>query len=118
MQPLALLTNIIMTMRADTKADVKFVGQLVIPEKYRILETGLAWYSKTKGDDLINEEGKLAASVKLTKVAAINTSGQFSVTVKGMPKGNFVNGAIYAKVIDAEGNIKFVYSKTDLADYK
>lgn len=107
----ALLTNVRLTKRADTKADVQFVGQLAVPKGYKIKDAGLIWNSKSADEvSLITEDGKLNPEAKATYITKISTTNQFSVTVKGMPEGNSIRGRIFATVVSPDGEV-LVYSE-------
>lgn len=99
----AIVTNVITTER-DGKYDVKFVGQIVVPEGGKLEEAGLVW-SSNKDTALTLEEAKI------TRITKISNTHQFSVTIKGMPKGRFIRGKIFAKV---SGDTR--YSSEDVSD--
>lgn len=102
----ALLTNVITEKRDDDKYNVRFVGQLVLPEGYTVKEAGLAWSSKEEPELAVGADG-----ARVTQITRISNTNQFSVTIKGMPAGNFLRGKIFAKVADANGNVQdYIYS--------
>lgn len=86
----ALLTNVTAEKRDDGKYNVKFVGQLVVPEGYSIKNAGLVWSSKD------GAELELGAGMKETYISRISNTNQFSVTIKGVPAGKFLRGRIFA----------------------
>lgn len=105
----AFVTNVITTQREDGKYDVKFVGQLVLPEGYIIETAGLVWSSKGE-TELI-----LGTGLKPTCITKISETNQFSVTIKGMPEGKFLRGKIF--VIANDGTIsKTIYSDEKVSD--
>lgn len=107
----AFLTNVRLTKRTDQKADVQFVGQLVVPEGYKIKEAGLIWSTKTAAEvPLITEDNKLNPNLKATCIQKISTTNQFSVTIKGMPEGYTIRGRIFATLEGADGT-ELVYSE-------
>lgn len=104
--PEAVVTNVI-TEKSDTKYNVKFVGQLVVPKDYTVLKAGLVWSSK--------EEPTLDAAadgVKVTYISKISNTNQFSVTIKGMPEGRFLRGKVFAQVQNVKtGETQWIYSE-------
>lgn len=111
-EPCALMTNTISEKNESGKTDVRFVGQLVVPEGSRIVNAGLVWSSK-EGTDLV-----LGGEDKETYISRISNTNQFSVTIKGMPAGRFIRGKIFATLVDAEGKETCVYSEERRADAK
>ena len=110
MTPSANITNTILTKRTDGKTNIKFAAQLVVPEGYTVVETGLLWCSKDT-PEVLAENGEIAAGVKKTVSPSMNKSYQFSVTINGVPTGRFVRGMIYAQVRNKETNeVTWIYS--------
>lgn len=106
--PAAMLTGTQVTKRTDGKSDLKFVAQLAVPEGYTVVDAGLLWLSNDNETEWGTEEA-IADGVKVTHITKMNVSGQFSVTIKGVPAGRFVRGVVYAKVTN--GTETFVYSQ-------
>lgn len=103
----ALMTNVIETKRDDGKSDIRFVGQLVIPEGYRLTDAGLVWVS-ADGAELSLDN----SAVKATHITKISSTDQFSVTIKGVPAGRFVRGKIFAAV-EKNDMKKTIYSEEE-----
>lgn len=101
----AMMTNVIVTKREDTNSDIKFVGQIALPEGYQLKKAGLVWSTKDAAKLSLENEALVPTYIK-----AISTSNQFSVTIKGLPKTMFIRGRIFAVVQDKEGNEKVIYS--------
>lgn len=107
--PKALMSNVIVT-DGEGKSDVKFVGQLVIPKEYTLKNAGLVWSTKTAEQVQLIVEQKLNPNLKPTLITKISESNQFSVTIKGLPNGMSLRGAIFATLVDSEGNEILIYS--------
>lgn len=106
----AFMTNAFAMRRAeDNKSDLRYVGQLVVPEGCTLKNAGLVWSSNK--ETALTAEGALNPAAKATYIKAISTSNQFSVTIKGVPTGRFVRGMIFAELEDAEGNTIYVFSE-------
>lgn len=106
-QAKALLSNVMVTKTADNKSDVRYVGQLIIPEGYEIVNAGLVW--STKNTELI-VDNKLNSDLKPTFINKISNTNQFSVTVKGVPEGYHFRGIIFATIKNRNGEEMFIYS--------
>lgn len=119
----ALLTNVITEKRDDDKYNVKFVGQLVVPEGYTIKEAGLVWSNK---GEAYHDESKLDlanfgvdSGVKVTKISKISDTYQFSVTIKGVPSSvKCVPGRAYAKLVKAGAETETVQSAVEAGHTK
>lgn len=106
--PKALLSNVITTKRPDGKYDVKFVGQIVLPDDYTIEKAGLVWNSNVDADLVIDN------GLKETCITKISDTNQFSVTIKGMPADKFICGKIFATVKNSD--METIYSEMEVAD--
>lgn len=102
----AMLSNVIVTKNNDGKSDIRFVGQLVVPEGYKLKSAGLVW---SAADGTTLELGNNA--VKTTYISTISNTNQFSTTIKGVPGGRFVRGVIFATMINTETNEIVVYAE-------
>lgn len=105
----AHITNAYAMRRTDDKSDIRFIGQLLVPEGYKVKNAGLAWSSKEAAE--LTAGGELSSEARTTYIRTISNTDQFSVTIKGVPSGRFVRGIVFAELEDAEGNTKFVFSE-------
>lgn len=76
----------------------------------------MVWQGR-RGFD-VRQIRKCNRGAKKTNITAMNTSGQFSVTIKGVPKDKFVRGVIFAKVQDDAGHVTWVQSEESKAANK
>lgn len=106
----AMLTNVFVTKRDDGKSNMKFVGELALPEGYTVLEAGLVWSSKDETELLADDGKNLNSKLKPTYISKISDTNQFSVTIKGIPADRFLRGVIFAKVADEDGNEGYIFS--------
>lgn len=107
----AMLSSVQTIKRTDDKSDIRFVGQLVLPKGYRLVNAGLIWSTKEEAEVPLIVGGGLNAKLNPTYITAISNTNQFSVTIKGLPTGMSLRGRIFATVIDGAGNQKLLYSK-------
>lgn len=109
-EPKAVMTNAFaMERTADTKSDIRFVGQLTIPEGYTLVNAGLVW--STKEDKELVVDRKPNPTLTPTYITTISNTNQFSVTIKGLPSGMAINGRVFAEVKnDSTGESLFVFS--------
>lgn len=117
MTPEAQLSNVMVTNAGSNgKGKVKFVGQLIIPDNYTVVESGLIWtgkntknvpvmYTCTDGQNL-----KLASKVYKTTIS-MGETGQFAISVTNVPARGTIRGVIYAKVRDEKGTVKYLFSE-------
>lgn len=117
MTPEAQLSNVMVTNAGSNgKGKVKFVGQLIIPDNYTVVESGLIWtgkntknvpvmYTCTDGQNL-----KLASKVYKTTIR-MGETGQFAINVTNVPARGTIRGVIYAKVTDEKGTVKYLFSE-------
>lgn len=109
------LSNLIITKRpSDGKSDAKYVGQLILPEGYTLVNAGLVWSSNEDTELVI--DGKLNQNAKVTYIKAISKTNQFSVTIKGMPGGRSMHGVVFATVRDRAGNEMLICSEDRRAE--
>lgn len=101
----ALLTNVYVTNGDVGKYNVAFYGQLVLPEGCILEKAGLIWSLKEDVELVMD-----SPLVRITNITKIGSTNQFSVTIKGMPKGAFLRGRIFALIRDSEGNEEYIYS--------
>lgn len=100
----AALTNVNITERDDGKHNVQFVGQLTLPEGYRLQQAGLLWGRNTSYEDsLIDENEIFKDGVKATVAKTVSGTYQFSITINGVPAGNKIQGSIYVIAYGADG---------------
>lgn len=116
MEAAAQVTNLLVVKSEDTKSDVRYVAQLVVPEGWKIAQAGLVWTAKE--DVALVTDGSLNPDAKATYIKAISYTNQFSVTVKGMPEGRFLRGRVFAKLVKADGEVQWVYSDEYRAEAK
>lgn len=113
-QPAARISNTNKVKREDGKANIQYVGQLIVPEGYTLNEAGLIWTGKNKTNlpVMYNADGTLNTGAKKVVSPKVNVSYQFSVTVKGIPAGKTARGVIFAKVTnDKTGEVSWVFSE-------
>lgn len=91
--------------REDGKSNLKFVAQVVIPKGYTLVNAGLVWSTKDM------TELTLESELKPTYISKISTTGQFSVTINGVPSGMKVRGRAFVQVRDKQGRMYTVYSE-------
>ena len=109
----AHLQDITAAKRNDDRYNLRYLAQLVIPEGCKLVNAGLVWSNKgldTEDALQIKADGTTAVGVKVTKISAISSTYQFSVTIKGVPVNTEVPGRIFAEIEDADGN-RYVYSE-------
>ena len=109
----AKMTNAYVSSKnADGSGNARFVGQIVVPEGYRVQECGVIWTGKdaTTMPSLYTSDGTSFTAIG-KKVAAKNYTSkyQFSVTINKVPAGKTARGVVYAKLTNGT-NTMYVFS--------
>ena len=108
------MSNAFTLSKQNGRAKVRFVGQIVVPEGYKLEECGMLWTGKsiTTVPVMYTSDGtNLNVVSPAKKVVAANWSStyQYSVTISNVPIGKTARGVIYAKVTKG-AETKYVFS--------
>ncbi len=108
------MSNAFTLSKQNGRAKVRFVGQIVVPEGYKLEECGMLWTGKstTTVPVMYTSDGtNLNVVSPAKKVVAANWSStyQYSVTISNVPVGKTARGVIYAKVTKG-AETKYVFS--------
>ena len=98
---------------ADRSGNVRFMGQIVVPEGYRVEECGVIWTgrNKTNMPDLYTLDGNTFTAVgKKVAVKKYTCNYQFGVAVNNVPAGKTARGVVYAKLTNGT-DTKYVFSE-------
>lgn len=109
----AFLQNISASRNDSTgKYDLRYLAQITLPKEMKLVDAGLVWTNKAAEvkEEQLKLESEGQSGVKITRISKISTTGQFSVTIKGVPSGICVPGKIFAVYSDSEGGRHTVYS--------
>lgn len=110
----AYLQSVSVTKRNDGKSNLRYLAQIVLPEGAKLVDAGLVWTNKaaTVTEDQLTLENAEAgvAGVKVTHIKAISTTGQFTVTINGVPTKVSVPGKVFATYTLGEETVT-VYSE-------
>ena len=93
---------------ANGSGNARFVGQIVVPEGYRIQECGVIWTGKntTNMPNLYTAEGDTFTAIgKKVAAKSYTCKYQFSVTVNNVPAGKTARGVVYAKLTNGTDTV-------------
>ena len=88
--------------------NARFVGQIVVPEGYKIQECGVIWTGKntTNMPNLYTSEGDTFTAIgKKIAAKSYTCKYQFSVTVNNVPAGKTARGVVYAKLTNGTDTV-------------
>ena len=102
----------VVSKNANGSGNARFVGQIVVPEGYRIQECGVIWTGKntTNMPNLYTSEGDTFTAIgKKIAAKSYTCKYQFSVTVNNVPAGKTARGVVYAKLTNGTDTV-YVFS--------
>ena len=98
----------VVSKNANGSGNARFVGQIVVPEGYRIQECGVIWTGKntTNMPKLYTSEGDTFTAIgKKVAAKSYTCKYQFSVTVNNVPAGKTARGVVYAKLTNGTDTV-------------
>ena len=102
----------VVSKNANGSGNARFVGQIVVPEGYKIQECGVIWTGKntTNMPNLYTSEGDTFTTIgKKIAAKSYTCKYQFSVTVNNVPAGKTARGVVYAKLTNGTDTV-YVFS--------
>ena len=98
----------VVSKNTNGSGNARFVGQIVVPEGYRIQECGVIWTGKntTNMPNLYTSEGDTFTAIgKKIAAKSYTCKYQFSVTVNNVPAGKTARGVVYAKLTNGTDTV-------------
>lgn len=98
----------VVSKNTNGSGNARFVGQIVVPEGYRIQECGVIWTGKNKTNmpNLYTLNGDTFTTIgKKVAAKSYTCKYQFSVTVNNVPAGKTARGVVYAKLTNGTDTV-------------